>query len=202
MTTKAHAIANQRNALRSTGPRTTEGRAVASRNALTLGLWAREVLIPGDDPDEFEEFRTALLASLAPVAALESWYAYEIVVHAWRLRRVWRVEAEILAHQLSIDPDATTTLGRAYLATCRGTDALSKLARDEARIARAHTRALHELQRLQAARAGVAVTPPLVADVDLNIHTDQHDRLGSLIEPATGRAGARADAKAGAEATR
>jgi hypothetical protein len=41
--------------------------------------------------------------------------------------------------------------------------------RYETTIERGLYKALHELQRLQAARAGVPVSPPAAADVDVNV---------------------------------
>ncbi len=53
---------------------------------------------------------------------------------------------------------------------------LSTLARYEAALERAFYRALHELQHLQAARAGQAVPPPLAVDVDMTVaHLDGSD---------------------------
>ena len=49
-----------------------------------------------------------------------------------------------------------------------GLGAFAQLARHEAAIERSMLRALHELQRLQAARAGVEVSVPLAIDVDVS----------------------------------
>jgi hypothetical protein len=43
--------ANRRNALKSTGPRTTEGKAAVRLNALRHGLRSEEVLLPGEDEE-------------------------------------------------------------------------------------------------------------------------------------------------------
>jgi hypothetical protein len=50
------------------------------------------------------------------------------------------------------------------------TDVLEKLARSENGLERSLFRHLQELQRLQAARSGAAVTPPAAVDVDLTVH--------------------------------
>ena len=81
-------LANRRNALRSTGPRTPSGKAVAARNAITHGLLSRRVVMPTEDYDEFAAFSTTLLDELAPVGPTESFMATRIVASAWRLRRV------------------------------------------------------------------------------------------------------------------
>lgn len=62
-------------------------------------------------------------------------------------------------------------LGAAFIEDARSSDALSKLSRYETAHRRSLSRTLHELQRLQAARAGQAVSPPAVLDV--NISTNQ-----------------------------
>ena len=60
------------------------------------------------------------------------------------------------------------TLGLTFIRGSSGVDALSKLQRYEAAIERSFFRALHELQRLQHARLGGHVPPPLAIDVTVN----------------------------------
>jgi len=52
MTTEAQVAANRLNARKSTGPRTEEGKAKVALNAVTHGLRARGVVLPGEGPDE------------------------------------------------------------------------------------------------------------------------------------------------------
>jgi hypothetical protein len=63
------------------------------------------------------------------------------------------------------------TLAIAFTQATSTTDALSKLSRYEAAIERSMYKALHELQRLQAARAGQAVSAPAVLDVSVSTPT-------------------------------
>ena len=63
------------------------------------------------------------------------------------------------------DPGPINAFDRAVI-EC---NALSKLARYEASIERIFYRALHELQRAQAARAGVNVPPPAAIDLEVGI---------------------------------
>ena len=53
MTTEAQVLANRSNAQKSTGPRTPEGKAAVAQNAVQHGLLAQEVVIKGEDPQEF-----------------------------------------------------------------------------------------------------------------------------------------------------
>ena len=54
MATPAQIEANRRNAQRSTGPRSVEGKAVSRFNALKSGIDAKSLVIPGEDPAELE----------------------------------------------------------------------------------------------------------------------------------------------------
>ena len=47
--------ANRRNALKSTGPKTPEGKAAVSMNSLRHGLRARKVVLPGENREEFNQ---------------------------------------------------------------------------------------------------------------------------------------------------
>jgi hypothetical protein len=61
MASAAQVLANRSNAQKSTGPRTPEGKAVVSQNAVKHGLLAREVVIKGEDSGEFEFYRDQML---------------------------------------------------------------------------------------------------------------------------------------------
>jgi hypothetical protein len=63
----------------------------------------------------------------------------------------------------------TTMLGRTFIRDTDKANAFSKLSRYETAIERSLYKALHELQRLQAARiAGGSVPPPAAIDVDVS----------------------------------
>ena len=87
MATEAQMAANRLNAQKSTGPRTAEGKAVVAQNAVKHGLLAREGVLRGEDGEEFERHREALLEELNPTGALEVILAARIVDLTWRLRR-------------------------------------------------------------------------------------------------------------------
>ena len=61
MASDAQIVANRLNAQKSTGPRTAEGKAVVSQNAVKHGLLARQAVIVGEDPGEFEFYREQML---------------------------------------------------------------------------------------------------------------------------------------------
>lgn len=85
--------ANRANAARSTGPRTPEGKAKSSMNAVKHGLTARSAVLPGEDRGEREAMARALLRDLAPQGLSQRILAARIVALAWKLRRVAPAEA-------------------------------------------------------------------------------------------------------------
>lgn len=95
--------ANRSNALKSTGPRTEAGMAVSSKNAIKHGLRAVEIVIPGEDPSEFDTFRQDLLADLSPVGQMELMFADRIIGSFWKLRRSGRMENELYIALLNPD---------------------------------------------------------------------------------------------------
>jgi hypothetical protein len=95
MATEAQVQANCRNAQKSTGPRTPEGKEKVSQNAVTHGLPARLVIIRGEDPGEFECYRDQMLGDLAPAGPVESLLAERIVNLAWRLQRAQRLSGPV-----------------------------------------------------------------------------------------------------------
>ncbi|HNS20970.1 MAG TPA: hypothetical protein PKH24_10750 [Sedimentisphaerales bacterium] len=92
MATTAQIQANRLNARKSTGPRTAQGKERASRNAIKHGLLAREAVIQGEDPAEFEVYREGMLQELAPAGAVEAMLAERIVGLSWRLQRAERLQ--------------------------------------------------------------------------------------------------------------
>ena len=92
MTTEAQIIANRRNALKSTGPRTTHGRAAVSQNAVKHGLLARQDVITSESQADFDLYREQILAELTPVSPMESMLAERIVTLSWRLKRAARIQ--------------------------------------------------------------------------------------------------------------
>ncbi len=87
MATEQQIEANRQNALKSTGPRTPEGREASSQNALKHGLCAKKNVIKTENQDEFDIFRDNMLADLSPVGAMEEMLAERIVSLSWRLKR-------------------------------------------------------------------------------------------------------------------
>jgi len=96
MTTEKQVEANKQNALVSTGPATSEGKAIVAQNAVKHGIFAKDLIITtGDgkeDAQEYRELLDGLIISLNPVGQMECLLVEKISVDYWRLRRVLRFE--------------------------------------------------------------------------------------------------------------
>jgi hypothetical protein len=106
MTSAARRAANRLNAAKSTGPRSAEGKAAASRNALKHGLRAQALLVFDETVEDLNDFHAALHADYAPAGAAEEEIVERIIMAAWCLRRAWRAEAATIdraAERASVD---------------------------------------------------------------------------------------------------
>ena len=95
MTSERRKAANQANARRSTGPKTPEGKVAVRLNALRHGLLARDVVLPGEDADAFEDLWNQVRAALSPVGPIEELLAERVLNAMWRLRRLARAETAL-----------------------------------------------------------------------------------------------------------
>jgi len=168
MTTDAQRTANRRNARKSTGPKTAEGKDASAQNALRHGLAARRFIADDEGLRGFMRFAAELREALAPADAVEEQLAERIILLSWRLRRTARAERGIvdtwpsqthhtyLFHhengmgRMFADHDAT----------------LTALSRYEASLDRALGRAYALLDRRQARRRGEAVLAPVTVLIE------------------------------------
>jgi hypothetical protein len=97
--------ANRRNARKSTGPVTPEGKAAVRHNALKHGLLAREAVIAGgafaESEQDFETFLAGLHDDLDPQGSLEELLVEQIGICYWRLRRALRADTREFEYALS-----------------------------------------------------------------------------------------------------
>ena len=83
----------------STGPKTPEGKAASSRNALKSGIYAKSRVLPGEDPKALEAL-TELLYEWWNPATPEQASQVDMLVHAeWTLRRLFLADFQMLPYQ-------------------------------------------------------------------------------------------------------
>jgi hypothetical protein len=78
-------------------PTSDSGKAIASRNATTHGLFARDVVLPslGEDPEGYHQMQDEWTQQLSPRNLLERHYVEKIAAASWRLRRLHRWQAQL-----------------------------------------------------------------------------------------------------------
>jgi hypothetical protein len=100
MASAADDEANRRNAQRSTGPRTDQGKARARLNALKHGKTARTDL-PQEDSKELKERTQQWLSDMQPRNAGEHDLVCQAARLSWEIERAERIETAHLARQVS-----------------------------------------------------------------------------------------------------
>lgn len=158
MATEAQILANRRNALHSTGPRSAEGKAASRFNALKTGIQAKSLVIPGEDPDELEELAAGYHREFQPATSLERFLVDSLVHDEWQIRRYRAIEARLWEQALSLE---NSNLGEAYT---RNLPAFTRLHRRLEAAERSYYRALQELRRLQASAGDERNCAPLAPD--------------------------------------
>lgn len=149
MATPAQVLANRQNSLHSTGPRSTEGKAASSRNAAKHNLTSKQIVLPGEDPVEYDELRQDMLDTYKPANAIESTLVEELAASSWRLLRARRQETIILAKLAGDSPDPDAAIAAFFLEKPKE---VARLTRYITSFERAFYRALNKLEKLQKER--------------------------------------------------
>ena len=169
--------ANQRNAQRSTGPRTPDGKAVSRWNALTHGILAQAIIPPPLDEyesrQEFDELLDRLIDEFAPASTVEGLLVERIATAFWRIARVLRAEGAAVA-----DMQDTVEAGRATDARRGRPDSFTRRYPDLAEQEQALGAALTDMPTLR--RFMVAAEPHLQDAADVLILTAARSRLEDL----------------------
>jgi hypothetical protein len=110
MATLLQLEANRKNAKLSTGPKTREGKRVASSNAIRHGLRSTAALIAGESVEDWSAHEEGVQDSFAPVTYLGSCLARLAAVDLWRLDRVHAFEAAIIRDQQELPPALAAAL--------------------------------------------------------------------------------------------
>src|SRR4051794_10965429 len=96
--------ANRRNAKRSTGPRTEEGKDRVKLNALKHGLTARTVVLPHEDEEAYQRRREAWSKDLNPGGEVAAYLVERAVRISWQLDRADFHERARLARRILRGP--------------------------------------------------------------------------------------------------
>jgi hypothetical protein len=186
MPTPSQIDANRSNAQSSTGPRTDEGKAKSSGNAVKFGLFkTNNCIFPGEE-EEYARFRDGLWAELSPSGPLQEVHAAEIIRSSWRLRRCamaeerlgWRAEwvQEDANRRLQLDlPPSDPSICEETISAQAAVDRARAQAQNSLR--RAHA----ALEKLQSAKLSNEPNSALAEQANLqnepNFDLPEHEKL-------------------------
>src|SRR3954470_21684295 len=99
MTSCKQIEANRRNARRSTGPTTEDGKLQSRRNAVRHGLTAETVIGALEDAEDYKAFEAALIADYDAQSAVERELVLRLASLLWRIRRATTMETGLFGIQ-------------------------------------------------------------------------------------------------------
>ncbi len=146
------------NGAKSHGPKTEAGRKRSSQNALKHGLTSQTLVLPSEDPDEFNQLLTSYLDQFQPHGPAELHLVHEMVAAKWRLERLAIIETQLYvefienAQEDSDDPLSPIESLTSAFTGLANFNSYPFLQRVEARLERTYSRALRNLIQLQRLR--------------------------------------------------
>jgi hypothetical protein len=161
MATALQIAANRRNAKKSTGPTTTEGKKRASLSAVRHGMTAKTIVLPHECAIDYHEIRAALINDYAPATSQELMLVDQIAAGYWRTIRARRFETAIFDNQLQTKksqhgqdtgPHPSDDMGCAVILQVTDPNELKNYFRYDSTISRDYYRAIAALEKMQAAR--------------------------------------------------
>jgi len=137
--------ASRANGARSRGPRSPQGKARSSQNAIRHGLLARCVVMAGESSQGFDALLQQHQARFRPVDGVDQGYIEEMAAATWRMRRAWAMETRLFDDAVAAQP-AGDERGRmaAALARLAPRPEFALLHRYETRLQMHYQRALHK----------------------------------------------------------
>ena len=97
MTSFKQIEANRRNAQKSTGPVTQDGKLQSRRNAVRHGLTAETVIGALEDAEDYKAFEAAIIADHDAQSAVQRELVLRLASLLWRLRRATAIETGLFA---------------------------------------------------------------------------------------------------------
>jgi hypothetical protein len=149
MASEAQLRANRANALKSTGPRSPEGKAVSRFNALKHGMDAASIVLPGEDPAEYEAMVANYEEELQPATPSERFHVDTMIQANWQKQRLLHAQAELYRDVMR--QSKAKTLAAALQVETPAGKVLNRVQRQLAAAERNWHRANRELRRLREA---------------------------------------------------
>jgi hypothetical protein len=101
MTSLKQIDANRRNALKSTGPTTVEGKMRSRGNAIRHGLTAETVITSIENGEDYRAFEATVIADYDAETAVQRELVLRLASIFWRLRRATNIETAVFESVLT-----------------------------------------------------------------------------------------------------
>ena len=159
--------ANRRNALKSTGPVTPQGKRNTSRNATRHGFLANAIVIDGESREAFMELLTSLHKEFQSETPTERALVDNLAAAQWRRLRLWTMESAGMIREMrsqSATGSVEDSPTRAMRAASDPTSTLELIHRYEYLLDRQHHRALQALFRMRQEKIARTKQSPLAIE--------------------------------------
>jgi hypothetical protein len=176
MASPAQITASRANGALSHGPATSEGKAISSRNALKTGMYAEALIIPGEDPADFERLAAEYHDNYQPADPAEEGLLNQAIRAEWMQRRFIRIEAAVINYRMSTHPNPDVALGAAYDDDHKHGNTLHRLSRRREAALREWREALQILEKRQAIRRAREAEARLEAEMEEEFHPQVVER--------------------------
>jgi len=149
VTSEKKAAAARANGAFSRGPVTPEGKARSSQNAITHGMVAKVVVLPGENEEVFIQVVQSYCDRFKPVDDVERDMVYEIAICSWRMGRAVRVERHMLAIEAGARQGSSLDRIAGAYSNLSGSTKMSANERYQSRLERVRSRLIRDFLRLR-----------------------------------------------------
>ncbi len=158
------------NALKSTGPKTPEGKRRSAFNSVTHAAYVQEFILDGEELSHFQLLMDAHVDSWRPTNPIEETFVFEMVTTLWRFRRQAPAESNLVKIQMQrmlpevtekfdyISPSGLYAL--AVVELQEHGDALNQIARQGRRLLTQYEKLTQQLLTMRRLFPPVAPEPP------------------------------------------
>jgi hypothetical protein len=84
------------------GPQTDEGKKIASRNSLKTGTYSKQIVLPNESQQEFDQLIEQFQKDFYPKDAVEMMLVREMAVITWKKLRLEKLEHDYCTRQLAM----------------------------------------------------------------------------------------------------
>jgi hypothetical protein len=166
MTTKLKSETARLNGVRSKGPVTIEGKAIASQNALRHGMLSQTVVLEGESKELFEQLLLSITAEVQPRTPIEIGLVERMAIAHWRQMRTWAVQKASLDLEMARPENASGSKPARFASVFKNladnSNLLNLVQRYESSFERSYYRALSYVMKLRESGTSHGADPNLL----------------------------------------